>query len=103
MNTPITIRLADERDFPPMPEVIALVDVLVCPRAHHAAVLELAHDMGITRAAAFEMVEEKLEAVFKRRHYQEHGAARVSMCRIFKKDRERALAKIEKKQLSLFK
>jgi hypothetical protein len=81
-----------------MPDIMRLASVLVCPVAHHEAVGELSHELGISRAKAFEKVEETLEQVFNRRHYPEggYGAARVTMCRIMK------ARKFQNNQLSLF-
>jgi hypothetical protein len=94
MTQPISIRLADHRDF--QHEVGHLVRLLRCPVAFLEAV-QVESQEGISYAEAFERVEEKLEAVTGLRHYPEggYGAFRVQKHRI-------QTRKISGNQLSLF-
>ena len=102
MSNTITIRLADQRDFDqaPAPDIRQMVELLTCPMAHRSKVLAIAGDQNISYAKAFEKVEDGLEKSIGKRHYPEggYGAARVSVCRIMKRER----LKIQSIQLSLF-
>ncbi len=97
----ITIRLADASDFdaPTIETLRTIFGLLTEPMAHREKVLEIAGENNVSYSKAFEFVEDELERVTGKRHYPEggYGAARVSVCRIMKRER----CKIETTQLSL--
>jgi hypothetical protein len=93
MTIPITIRLADDRDFREQMHLFARL--LHCERSFHAAVMEEATNGG-SYAQAYERVENTLEQVTGRRHYSEYGSYRVIKHRLQSR-------KIETNQLTLFK